>query len=581
MKEKGAPDINDTLRTEGTGAVRNRHDRSRKYVGGNGGDSNFGARTVIELQRGNLHEVVTKAEAALIAAGTRFYARGGEIVRPIIEEAAAFKGRRTKVARLRSVTVDMMRDYLSRAVQFEKYNPRTKKLVAVDPPHDVAKTILARDGDWRFLPLVGIISTPTLRPDGSVLSKPGYDPATRLLLIEPPPMPTIPECPSREDALAGVTLLDALLEDFPFVNAPSRSVALSALMTPVARGAMQVAPLHGFDAPEAGTGKSYLIDIASCIATGDIAPVIAAGRDEAETEKRLAAELMTGQPIVSIDNLNGDLGGDFVCQAIERRIVKPRVLGRSETKRIENTVCMFGNGNNFRLVGDLVRRVVRCSLDADMERPELRQFRGDPVAAVLADRGRYIIVRAYLAAGCPGVLKPLASFEDWSRLVRSSLVWLRYADPVETMEAARADDPSRNSLRAVVAAWRTVIGPDKPMTASEPRDTACSTANDPDLMLNKAISAVACAPGRSEIDVMRLGRWLGRNKGRVVDGYKSSASRTATVSRWSGSLERREKRKDDTRITWNTHVKGNWRSKPHEFLVNDFIHPNVDPTRWL
>jgi putative DNA primase/helicase len=525
MTEEAAPDINDTLRTEGADAVRNRHDRSRRYVGGNGDDSNFGARTVIELRAGALHKIVTKAEAALIAAGAPFYARGGEIVRPIIEETAAFKGRRTKVARLRSVTVDMMRDHLSRSVQFVKYNSRAKKMVAVDPPHDVAKTILARDGDWRFLPLVGIISTPTLRPDGSVLSRPGYDPATGLLLIEPPPMPTIPERPSREDALAAVTLLDALLEDFPFVNPPSRSVGLSGLMTPVARGAMQTAPMHGFDAPEAGTGKSYLIDIAACIATGDIAPVIAAGRDEAETEKRLAAELMTGQPVVSIDNLNGDLGGDFVCQAIERPIVKPRVLGRSENKRIENTVSMFGNGNNFRLVGDVVRRVVRCSLDADMEQPELRQFHGDPVAAVLADRGRYIaavltIVRAYLAAGCPGLLRPLASFEDWSRLVRSSLVWLGYADPVETMEAARADDPSRHSLRSVVAAWRSVIGPDKPMTASELKDRACSTANDPDLILNKAISAVACAPGRSEIDAIRLGHWLGRNKDRVVDGHK-------------------------------------------------------------
>jgi hypothetical protein len=53
--------------------------------------------------------------------------------------------------------------------------------------------------------------------------------------------------------------------------------------------------------------------------------------------------LMTGQPIISIDNLNGDLGGDFVCQAIERPIIKPRILGRSETKRIDNTVSMFGS----------------------------------------------------------------------------------------------------------------------------------------------------------------------------------------------------------------------------------------------
>jgi putative DNA primase/helicase len=57
-----------------------------------------------------------------------------------------------------------------------------------------------------------------------------------------------------------------------------------------------------------------------------------------------------------------------------RPIIKPRVLGLSETRRIENTVTIFGNGNNFQLVGDMLRRVILCSFDANLERPELRQF---------------------------------------------------------------------------------------------------------------------------------------------------------------------------------------------------------------
>ena len=479
---------------------------------------------VIVLQGGKLHEHASKAEAILIAAGVPFYVRDGCIVRPIIEEVPAFRGRKTKTVRLRQVTADMLRDQLSRTTRFEKYNGRAKKFVEVDPPHDIADIILARDGDWRFSPLAGVITTPTMRPDGSILSEAGYDPITKLLMIAPPVMPPMPEQPSRDEACAALALLDALLDEFPFVNAASRSVALSVLMTPVVRGAMRVVPFHAADAPEAGSGKSYLFDIAAAIATGEIAPAIAAGRNEEETEKRIVAELMTGQPIISIDNLNGELGGDLICQAIERPIIKPRVLGRSETRRIENTVCMFGNGNNFHLVGDIVRRVVLCSMDANLERPELRHFRGDPVATVLADRGAYIaavltIVRAYLAAGCPDQRPPLASFQDWSRLVRSSLVWLGRTDPVDTMEAARAEDPSRASLRAIVAAWLSVVGANSPMTAGDLKDTACST-KDKDLMLNKAISAVAGVPGRSEIDAVQLGRWLGRNRSRIVDGVK-------------------------------------------------------------
>jgi putative DNA primase/helicase len=488
-------------------------------------------RTVIQITAGALHDTATKAEAALIAAGAPFYARGGQIVRPIVEEVSAFRGGKTKVTRLRAVTDDMMRDQLSRVARWERYDGRAKKLVVTDPPKDVAKTILSRDGDWQFRRLAGVITTPTLRPDGSVLAEPGYDPVTRLLLVAPPAMPAIPERPSRDDAVAALALLEQLLVEFPFVADADRAVGLSALLTPVVRGAMSAVPLHAMTAPESGTGKSYLIDIAHAIATGEKAPVIAAGRTEEETEKRLGAELMTGQPIISIDNLNGDLSGDFLCQAIERDTIKPRVLGRSETVRIPNTVCLFGNGNNIRLVGDVVRRVILCMVDANLERPELRKFRSDPVATVLADRGRYVaaaltIVRAYLAAGCPDPGDPLASFEDWSRVVRSPLVWLGRADPITTMETARADDPSRANLRAIVAAWATVIGMDKPLTAGDLRERACSGA-DANMNLCKAIIAVASPPGRSEIDAMRLGRWLGRNRGRIVDGLKIFGEKNA------------------------------------------------------
>jgi len=145
-----------------------------------------GGRPTIQLRAGALHEIATEAEAALIAAETPFYARAGQIVRPIIEDVAAFKGRRTKVARLKPVTVDMLRDHLSRVGRWQRYSGRSKKPVDVDPPPDVAKTILARDGDWTFPTLTGIITTPTLRKDGSILSQPGYDPVTGLLLIARP-----------------------------------------------------------------------------------------------------------------------------------------------------------------------------------------------------------------------------------------------------------------------------------------------------------------------------------------------------------------------------------------------------------
>ncbi len=52
-------------------------------------------------------------------------------------------------------------------------------------------------------------------------------------------------------------------------------------------------------------------------------------------------------------------------------------------------------------------------------------------------------LRAYFAAGRPNGAPRLASFEGWSDTVRSALIWLGKADPVASMELARAEDPER------------------------------------------------------------------------------------------------------------------------------------------
>jgi putative DNA primase/helicase len=429
------------------------------------------------------------------------------------------------VARFAAVTTDSMRDSLAQVADWRKWNERKGKYVAADPPRDVAAILLSRKGEWRFPVASGVITTPTLRPDGSILSTEGYDPATRLLLVSPPPMPEIAAKPSKDDAAKALRLLDALLDEFAFVDEASRSVALSELITPVVRGALAVSPMHANRAPAPASGKSFLIDTASAICIGKPCPVLSAGFDEHELEKRLGASLLTGQPLVAIDNLNGELRGDFLCQLIERPLVNVRPLGSSDMISIENRATVLATGNNLVLVGDVVRRVVLCSLDPRMERPELRKYKGEPVQAVLSDRGTYIaaaliVVRAYLAAGCPGELSALASFEDWSRLVRSALVWLGHADPVDTMEAARGEDPVLESLRKVFESWHAAVGPSQISAGglielADKRDQRGSRLH-PELYTS--LMEVAATGGA--LNAKKLGHWLKRYQGRIVSGLR-------------------------------------------------------------
>jgi putative DNA primase/helicase len=120
------------------------------------------------------------------------------------------------------------------------------------PTPKVAATVLARDGEWPFRKLTGVITTPTLRPDGTILSEPGYDEATQLLLLDPPAMPKLPRGRPRSIAERALKFLDSLLDEFPFTDEASRSVALSALITPVVRGAISVTPMHATTAPVPG-----------------------------------------------------------------------------------------------------------------------------------------------------------------------------------------------------------------------------------------------------------------------------------------------------------------------------------------
>jgi hypothetical protein len=481
---------------------------------------------IIQVVGGGLSNEATEGEEAIIAAGHPIYRRDTMLVRPIIQEVDAAGGRRTKIAQLLPVNQPYMLDLLCRSAKWMRYDRRLSKSVSINPPDDIANVILSRSGEWQFPEIVGVITTPTLRPDGSLLVREGYDPSTRLVLMEPPVMPDIPDRPTLGDGMAALKLLDGLLEEFPFTDNPSRSVALSSLITPVVRGAFTVAPMHAACAPSAGTGKSYLFDIAAAIAIGQRCPVMAAGRNEEETEKRLGAALLTGQPIINIDNVNGELGGDALCQIIERPVVEIRPLGKSKLVSIQAHPTVFATGNNLRASGGMTRRVLCCGLDANEERPELRQFSRDPVAEVLADRGQYVaaaltIVRGYSAAGRPNPAPRLPSFEAWSDRVRSALIWLGRPDPVGTMEAARRDDPDLQAVEAVFAALKHAvgIGEDKASTAAE---IINKTGHPQYLWLQEPLLAVAEPRGmiRGIIDPRELGKWLGRHKGRIASGVR-------------------------------------------------------------
>lgn len=346
----------------------------------------------IKVIPSELPRVVNEAEDALIQSGFEIYQRGGIVMRPvrgtIINRDGKMEG-----WQLIQVTRIHLVETLCRSAQFVRMDNRgkVKGWKPIDAPDKVATALLDRRGRWKLPVLNGIVQAPFLRVDGSLCETPGYDAASRLLFKTDDVFPPIPQCPSRDDALKALELLETLISTFPFVSSADRSVALAAILTNLDRRSMATAPLFAFNSPAAGTGKSKLVDLCAILATGQQMSVISQGYSEDEFVKCLSAALLAGNLGISIDNCERELRSDFLCQVLTQPKMDIRILGLSTNIETQMNAMLFATGNNLTFSGDVIRRTLMCSMDAGVERPELRDFQTDVVEEAQDRRGELVV----------------------------------------------------------------------------------------------------------------------------------------------------------------------------------------------
>jgi len=421
----------------------------------------------ITLLPGELPENVDAAEAVLCEHEVNFFQRGGQLVRWAASHAETVRGiaRPGGAVLILNQDADYLLDRLNRLICWQRWNQRLEKNMQCDAPRIVATTLLARRGHWKAKPLVAVINSPTLRPDGSILDQPGYDEATGLLFVNNAvEFESIPQNPTREQALAALAFLkDEVLIGFPFKADHDRSAALSAILTATVRHALKAAPMHTFNAPVMASGKSLLADVAALIATGHPATIMSFTPDGDEMRKRILSVLMQGDLVVNLDNIEEPLANQTLCSVLTQETFTDRILGSNKTGTAPTLCCWQATGNNLVIAGDLTTRIVPCNLDPKVERPEEREFERNLYDWIPAHRPRLIrealtVLRAYVVAGRPKqAIKNFARFEDWSGLVRSALVWLVEADPLTGREAIEDGDPIRVKLRALLMAWHATF----------------------------------------------------------------------------------------------------------------------------
>jgi putative DNA primase/helicase len=486
------------------------------------------SRPTIRIAAGEIERIVNEAESALINAKRGLYQQSNKIVSVVETPVKAAHGQEVIALGILERGDHTSSEDLSVAANFERFDKRCNDWVAADPPIIVVKTLKQRSGRLNFPILSGIVSAPTMRDDGSILSAPGYDDRTGLL-FEPRGVrfPAIPDQPTHADAENALVSLCHLVRDFRFEEPYDKAVALSTILTACVRRSLPTAPMHIFDAPEAGSGKSKLVNVASVIALGHEAPTMSQGADECETEKRLGSMLLAGRQIVAIDNVVLPLEGAKLCEMLTSKIVSIRILGASQMPEAPTSAFLTATGNNIVVKGDLVRRTVRCRIDPNLERPEERVLDFDPVKEAKARRGELVavaltILRAHYVAGQPCKPAQLGSFEEWPDRVRGALLWLGAADPVDSMVGLRKADPARQDLHAVISQWRDVISDERVTTSDiigKATEMRGGRFGDDTLAYPEFRNALFAVGGRGGmLDAKVLGKWLLAQQNRIVNG---------------------------------------------------------------
>lgn len=491
------------------------------------------------VQSGELVALADAAENILLKAETPLFQRGGLLVHPAqLPEPTHEHGveRAAGTTIIKTVSAHRLLDCLGRQARFAKLKRQDKPLY-VDPPMALAQAMLSRVGSWRFKPLRGVLPGPSMREDGSILNTVGYDEASCYYLAEPLAL-LLPASPTKDDAARALALLTDLLREFPFESATDMAVALAMILTPLARPAVGKIPLFCVNSPTRGSGKSTLVRLAATLSTGRPAPVIAATGSGDELEKRLTASLLAGDGLILLDNINGELRSDLLSQAVTEGTLAIRPLGVSDQVQIVSDAIWIANGNGLTIGGDLSRRALKCTLDPKLERPERRNFEGDPVREAQLRRPELVaagltVLRAYHLHGRPGVnvLRPWAGFGHWSSLVRGALVWLGMPDPLDSADQLQADDPERELLGALLKEWHNQYG-NREMTVREVISETGRSDMDRE-ELSDLLKEIAGAGMTLGINARSLGRWLTSKNGKIVDGrYLKKAGSTGGSVRW-------------------------------------------------
>jgi hypothetical protein len=355
-----------------------------------------------------------------------------------------------------AVPRELLLPKLTALARFLKYSG--KEWVGTIPNSDLVRAVLASGPFEGVRPLMNVVSGPIILPDGNIVATPGYEDQSGCFLdIEkgyPGIMPLV-------EALKNIKYI---FQDFPHAKPAHGSAAIACLLSLCGRQAFDgPAPMFPYVGNQPGCGKGLEGDATTMIYEGRLACRQPYPYTEEELIKIITATAINGKPYILLDNCEDELGGGVLEYAVANTRHTGRILGLSKSVDLPLKIIWMATLNGANYSHDMqIRRVCPIELNTNLERPDMRNdFAEKDLIGYCRDNRKELSIAAlsilhhYIKAGRPNQhLSSWGTFQEWSDLIRSALVWSGVPD-CDTREdlAKNSNSDTYSLLRQLVASF--------------------------------------------------------------------------------------------------------------------------------
>ena len=442
------------------------------YLARAGGWTPFGKRIVVKYEPGNESVMCSALVAALTVdeSKNRFFNVMGEVREVLQAPISSLKmlnvavkegDKPTEYLMSRRASVPALQVALSECAALATASAQG---IPKARPMDASLMLNILQGKSRDFPtLTGIAKWPMVLDGKILVRKRGYDSSTGMY-FDIDPLLAIDESIGAEEGWNWIRT--ELLADFPFEDKVHAAGALAMMVAMMQRPLMRICPGFAVTAPQPGTGKSTLIEVASLSIYGSPSVSHAYSSSEEELRKALQSIMMAKIPMVLFDNIKrgASISSDHLAKTITSEMVSDRVLGSSEMSSVSNTVVITFTGNNISFVRDLSSRVITLRLNARSENPIGRSFRHPDIRAWAAERRSKLLSALIAIARQANGERPATGrasrFDDYDALVVMPVLKTTGIDvrDLVVMDDADAEEQSitRDAL-SILCAWQQTL----------------------------------------------------------------------------------------------------------------------------